>query len=139
MPFLAAVATTPAPKDGSVSLVSEGVYPESTSSAAYSEPKWVWLFQLESPRIFVKGRSVNGCTHHSSPLLTYKTICWPGLAPVTPPSIVASLSRPPASAAGTVLIVTVGVQLGDHVRQPPNTRRTTNMESCHCPVTRLRR
>src|SRR6516225_7710013 len=57
----------------------------------------------------VKGFSVNGWIHHSSWLLAYKTMCWPGRTPVARPSIVSNLSGPPRSALGTLSNTRVGV------------------------------
>src|SRR5215472_1291655 len=110
-PLMTVAAATPASTAGSSSVVRGGRYPGLTSNAAYSLPRCVWFFHLELPWITVNGFAVNGWIHHSPSLQAYKTICWPGLPPVTWPSIVSNLSGPPRSVAGTLSNTTSGVEL----------------------------
>jgi len=121
-PWTIATASIPPPGVGSDSAVSGGLYPGSTSRAAYSVPRWTWPFHLESSSIFVNGWSTTGCTHHSSSLLVYNTICWPGRTPIVRPSIVSSLLWSPSSAIGTRVNVILGAELVDHRAQASNRR-----------------
>src|SRR5216683_976609 len=99
-PFATATAETAPPSVGSTFIVAGGRYPGSTNKAAYSVPRWVALLHFELGWIFVKGWLTSGCSHHA-PLLEYKTICCPGRAPATRPSMMSCFSRPPSSACGT--------------------------------------
>jgi hypothetical protein len=56
------------PGAGSLSIVAAGSYSRSTSNAAYSVPRCVGLFQVESDWIVVNGWFASGCTDQT-PLL----------------------------------------------------------------------
>src|SRR5262252_3419840 len=51
----------------------------------------------------VNGRLLNGCTHHTPPLLANTTMRWPGRAPFTRPTTGSRAAGPPASARGIVV------------------------------------
>src|SRR6476646_6658277 len=53
--------------------------------------------------MLVNGRLLNGCTHHTPPLLANTTMRCPGRAPFTRPATASSAAGPPALARGIVV------------------------------------
>src|SRR5262245_60399807 len=109
----------PFPTGGRASAVFAGRYPSSTSSAAYSTPRWILLRQVPSGSTVVNGSAVVGCTHHT-PLFVYSTIRCPARVPLARPAMVAILSDPPTAAGGIVV---------------PWTEPSPRAVSCRQPVT----
>src|SRR3984893_251765 len=100
LPVAVTTATTPLPSLGSVPTFDSGRYPGSTSSAAYSVPRCVEFFHVESAWILVNGLFAKGCIYQIS-LWAYRTTCWSGLASLPRPSIESSSSGPPGLPRGT--------------------------------------
>src|SRR5882672_2069370 len=105
-----------------MSVVLGAEYPGSTSRAAYSVPRCVEFFHMESCWIGVNGLFDNGWTHQV-PLLAKRTICCPALPPVTRPAIVSILAAPPGPATGTSVNSIDGGALLCTDRQPLTKRQ----------------
>ena len=102
-------------------MVLGGVYPGSTSRAAYSVPIWVGLRHVESCWMGVNGVFEKGWTHHVPLLANRTTFCPAALVPVTRPAIRSILAAPPDATSGTSVNSMEGVMAFREEWQPLQT------------------